>query len=166
MSETYWLLSTSTTPAELPAALQQALQRGGIQPAWIAELHTLGNAPLPGLSLSAAAYTWPVAPHAAQRLLNLLIDSVQRNAPELLALIEIPPAGLPVTAVILGSPTAAGRRNLLPLARLHSAPPQPPLENLEVLPYNGLLLPLHQTLVAHRSGSLNQAELTTLLEVL
>jgi hypothetical protein len=166
MSETYWLSSVTTSLAELPTAFPQALQRSNLQPNWIVELHILGRGPLPGLNLPATSYIWPVDSIAAQRLLNLLIDGVQRNNPELLALIEIPPAGQPVTALVLGSPTAAGRHNLLPLARLHSSQPQQPITPIEPLPLNGLLLPFHQALADRRSGSLTQSPLTTLLEVL
>ncbi len=164
MSETYWLLSTSAPTAELSDALSQAMHRAGIQPQWILERHQIGNISLPEeLPTPAACYAWPVQQPAAQRLLNLLISSVQRNDPELLLIIEQLDPHQPCTAALLGSPSAAGRRNLLPQARLHTETETP----TESLSRSGLLLPLHQAIADQKSGSLSfHPALFTYLEVL
>ena len=120
MPETYWLGGCACPPGDLAAALPGLLARAGLRLGQVPELHLMGSAPA-GLSLPASlpVYAWPASPMEEHRLLHLMIQSVQAGQPEMVLLLEV--LNGRAAAALLGSPAAAGRRNLLPLACLRIA---------------------------------------------
>ncbi|MFZ6021005.1 MAG: hypothetical protein ACOYXO_15500 [Chloroflexota bacterium] len=119
MSEAYWFASFRLeTPAELPAALE----RSGVQPAWIEEIHWVnGSPPLDaGIFPPSAQFEWPVLSHPA-RLFHLLLNELVNGQRHTLLWIEKASHDRTIAAV-LGSPTTVGRFNLPPEYRFLPLP--------------------------------------------
>ncbi len=131
MAETYWLCGCACLLDELAAALPVMLRQVGLCLERVPEVHFFGASPN-GWKMPAQlpVYAWPASPAEEHRLLHLVLQSVQASQPEMVLLVEV--FNGRAAAALLGSPAAAGRRNLLPLARLsaesghgHSSMPGP-----------------------------------------
>lgn len=126
-SETYWFAGGEY---ELMAAgLPHHLAAVGIQPAWIEEIHWVAPAgvALPDLGTPAPVCWWPPESRL-HRLLHFSLSDLQTGVLELVLLAEI--YADQVNFALLGSPPAAGRRNLLPRFRLTAIPNAPGIPGL------------------------------------
>lgn len=85
-----------------------------VSPDWLAEIDHVSaqKRSFPG----AFVHHWPVGASETQRLLNALIHEIEMDQVELLAFLQAD--GESEAGLLIGSPAALGRRNLLPLARL------------------------------------------------
>lgn len=117
MTETYWLCGCACLPDELADALPVMLRQVALRLEQVPEVHLFG-APPHGwkVPVQLPVYAWPASPAEEHRLLHLVFQSVQASQPEMALLVEVWNGR--AAAALLGSPSAAGRRNLLPLARL------------------------------------------------
>ena len=84
--------------------------------AWLDEFHQVSAVPVPESSQTIPVFNWPVDSASAHRLLHLLIADIELDRREMVGL-AVKEAGN-FFGMVLGSPTALGRRNLLPAARL------------------------------------------------
>ncbi len=100
--------------------------------AWLDEFHQVSAVPVPESSQTIPVFNWPVDSASAHRLLHLLIADIELDRREMVGLV-ITEAGNSF-GMVLGSPTALGRRNLLPAARLCAFP----LPNETALDLDGL----------------------------
>lgn len=92
------------------------LENQHLRLAWLDEIHQVSEVPAPDSPPTLSVFNWPVDSASAQRLLNLLIADIELDRREMVGL-AITEAGNSF-GMVLGSPTALGRRNLLPAARL------------------------------------------------
>ena len=92
------------------------LENQHLRLAWLDEIHQVSEVPAPESSQTIPVFNWPVDSASAHRLLHLLIADIELDRREMVGLV-ITEAG-DSFGLVLGSPTALGRRNLLPAARL------------------------------------------------
>lgn len=92
------------------------LENQHLRLAWLDEIHQVSGVPAPDSPPTLPVFNWPVDFAPAHRLLNLLIADIELDRREMVGL-AITEAGNSF-GMVLGSPTALGRRNLLPAARL------------------------------------------------
>ena len=92
------------------------LENQHLRLAWLDEIHQVSEVPAPDSPPTLPVFNWPVDSASAHRLLNLLIADIELDRHEMVGL-AITEAGNSF-GMVLGSPTALGRRNLLPAARL------------------------------------------------
>ncbi|MHB0987958.1 MAG: hypothetical protein ACYC3P_04730 [Bellilinea sp.] len=92
------------------------LENQHLRLAWLDEIHQVSAFPAPESSQTIPVFHWPVDSASAHRLLHLLIADIELDKREMVGLV-ITEAGGPF-GMVLGSPAALGRRNLLPAARL------------------------------------------------
>ena len=114
MGEAFLLAGGALFPAE--DGFQRWLESQHLRLAWLDELHRISAGAAPEFSQTFPVFNWPVDLPSAHRLLHLLIADIELDRREMVGLV-IPEAGS-TFGWVLGSPTALGRRNLLPAARL------------------------------------------------
>ncbi len=120
MSEVYWIGGGQLSPPF--NELTNNLSSTGIRPGWIDEAHWISadDLYLPEFEENLPSYRWPVRSQSAHRLLHLLLADLRSGSREILLLGERNP--LNASYMLLGSPQAAGRHNLLPRFRLSDLP--------------------------------------------
>lgn len=114
MSEVYFLSGGEILPDA--HGMTGWLEQQGIKPVWLDEIHWLSTDPIPEIQLPLPQVNWPVEGPTAHRLLHLIMDELLLGKKEMSLLVQS--GGSSFYGMILGSPTALGRRNLLPKARL------------------------------------------------
>src|SRR3990170_9000704 len=87
------------------------LENQHLRLAWLDEIHQVSEVPAPESSQTIPVFNWPVDSASAHRLLHLLIADIELDRREMVGLV-ITEAG-DSFGLVLGSPTALGRRNLL-----------------------------------------------------
>ena len=92
------------------------LENQHLRLAWLDEIHQVSGVPAPESSQTIPFFNWPVDSASAHRLLHLLIADIELDRREMVGFV-ITEAGS-TFGMVLGSPAALGRRNLLPAARL------------------------------------------------
>ncbi len=100
-------------------AVEELLQKAGARPAWLNQVHWLGQpapAPLPNCPF----FAWPEHALLAFFCLQSAMLSLETGAADLILLGQS--AGMGAAALLLGSPAAVGRWNLPPAAHLHALP--------------------------------------------
>ena len=120
MSEVYWIGGGQLS---LPFnELTNNLSSTGIRPGWIDEAHWISadDLNLPEFEENLPSYRWPVHSQSAHRLLHFLLADLRSGSREILLLGER--NLLNASYMLLGSPQAAGRHNLLPRFRLSELP--------------------------------------------
>jgi hypothetical protein len=118
MSEIYWFVGGSGDPSAV-------LQRAGVRAAWLDEVHRLDpGEPLNLIGLNAPWFAWDARSPADHKLLLLASSQLLAASRRLILLLQGD------SCVLLGSPEAVGRYNLLPKARLlahYESGSEPPL---------------------------------------
>ncbi len=117
MSEAY-LFASSEAPAP-DSALQELLLKAGARPAWLDEVHWLGQ-PSPAPPADLPFYAWPDHTLLPFFCLQSALIRLETGAADLLALGQSAAEGS--AALLLGSPAVVGRWNLPPAARLRALP--------------------------------------------
>ncbi len=92
------------------------LENQHLRLAWLEEIHQISGVSALESPQTFPVFNWPVDSASAHRLLHLLIADIELDRREMVGL-AITEAGNSF-GMVLGSPTALGRRNLLPVARL------------------------------------------------
>ena len=128
MNETYWLAGLNAeNEMDAPAAIQQLLASSAIKPRWIQAVHWVGSAEycqqlpkdlcalIPDIP---TPFCWPQAPLLDHLLLQNLIRSILLDEVELALIGQTGSQGS--AAMLLSSPQAVGRYNILPSARVES----------------------------------------------
>lgn len=105
--------------AEPAAAVQAVLRAGGARPEWLSEIHWLGSA-LPHLPAPCPVLGWSASPLGGVFQLQALARALQAGVSTLAILGQSGPEG--ALAFLMGAPTAVGRWNLPPLARVVPLP--------------------------------------------
>ena len=118
MGEAFLLAGGTLSPAE--DGFQGWLEYQHLRLAWLDEIHQVSGVPAPDSPPTIPVFNWPVDSTSAHRLLNLLIADIELDRRAMIGLV-ITEAGNSF-GMVLGSPTALGRRNLLPAARLCAFP--------------------------------------------
>jgi len=126
MSEAYLFATVCVQQTNAAsAALADVLGSAGARAAWLSEIHWVGHllpedaeAPLPTEAEAPATglFTWPDAPLVDHFTLHALLRALQSGAYPLAVVGQS--CGAETVALLLGSPTAVGRWNLPPIARL------------------------------------------------
>lgn len=114
MSEVYYVSGGEILPDS--HGLQEWLGQHEINPAWLDEVHWLSMNAVPENDLPLTQAYWPIDGPTTHGLLHLLMGELLLGKKEMTLLIQ--PANGRYFGMILGSPAALGRRNLLPKARL------------------------------------------------
>lgn len=114
MGEVFLLAGGVISSAE--GGFQGWLENQHLRLAWLDEIHQVSEVPAPDFPLNIPIFNWPIDSASAHRLLNLLITDIELDRHEMVGL-AITEAGNSF-GMVLGSPAALGRRNLLPAARL------------------------------------------------
>lgn len=117
MSEAWWLAGSLCAPSDLQMTIPVILQKSGVPRSAIRETHIFG--PVDPAPTGESIFQWNVDALASHRLLHFIFLSVQNHEPDLLLLLESYNGQAAIA--LIGSPGAAGRSNLLPLARLQAA---------------------------------------------
>ncbi len=92
------------------------LENQHLRLAWLDEIHQISGVSALESSQTIPVFNWPVDSASAHRLLHLLIADIELDRREMVG-VAVTEAGNSF-GMVLGSPTALGRRNLLPAARL------------------------------------------------
>lgn len=114
MSEVYFI-----SGGEIPPDIHDLngwLEQRGIKPAWLQEIHWLSVDTAPVNNRLPPLTHWQVVGTTAHRLLHLIMGEFILNKSEMALIAQSSQGGC--FGMILGSPAALGRRNLLPGARL------------------------------------------------
>jgi hypothetical protein len=128
MNETYWLAGSNIeNQMDAPAAIQQLLAASSIKPRWVQAAHWIGSkeccqnlaeetcAHLPDMP---TPFCWTEAPLLDHLLLQNLIRSIMLDEIELVLIGQTNAQGTAV--MLLSSPQAVGRYNILPAVRMES----------------------------------------------
>ncbi len=92
------------------------LENQHLRLAWLEEIHQISGVSALESPQTFPVFNWPVDSASAHRLLHLLIADIELDRREMVG-VAVTEAGNSF-GMVLGSPTALGRRNLLPAARL------------------------------------------------
>jgi hypothetical protein len=116
MSEIFWISRGEFSGPNF--ILQDAVLKGGIQPAWLQMIHWIGSDPgLPLVGSSAIALAWNHQPGISAFLIHDTCRSILLRELNLVLLVEQSPAGN-IDQVVLASPVGIGQHNLFPRAHL------------------------------------------------